>query len=351
MSGSARPPASAFESIRNTNPLYRRFENVRSADLRLADLTFPADRPDNGSVGDGQFRIMCQYSHFSFDDPIVFPGQPGASHLHMFYGNTGTNADTTTDSLVNHGGSTCSGFELNRSAYWSPALLDGKGNVVVPHTIIIYYKTKFPDLVQRLPQGLKMIAGNTGTGSFTSNQNLTWSCGENGHAYNLTNRIPDCGGDTINAAVVFPQCWDGVNLDSADHRSHMATVSTSKPCPASHPVRFPQISILLYYPGQESVDGWMLSSDVAAMGDGSHSGHGSMTGAMAGSMPPPGSALHADWWGGWNDETMDLWTRGCMVRARNCSLGQTGTDRQLAKISPLHTYEGPWVLPLPEGAG
>ena len=27
---------------------------------------------------------------------------------------------------MNSGGATCNGFELNRSAYWSPALLDGE---------------------------------------------------------------------------------------------------------------------------------------------------------------------------------------------------------------------------------
>ena len=26
----------------------------------------------------GQFRIPCSYSHMAFDDPIVYPGQPGA---------------------------------------------------------------------------------------------------------------------------------------------------------------------------------------------------------------------------------------------------------------------------------
>jgi hypothetical protein len=45
----------------------------------------------------------------------------------------------------------------------------------------------------------------------------------------------------------FPACWDGVNLDSPDHQSHM--YSTTKggfreagPCPASHPVRMPQVA-------------------------------------------------------------------------------------------------------------
>ena len=43
------------------------------------------------------------------------------------------------------------------------------------------------------------------------------------------------------------RCWDGKNLDSPDHQSHMYnTVQdaflNSGPCPASHPVRVPQVA-------------------------------------------------------------------------------------------------------------
>ena len=44
----------------------------------------------------------------------------------------------------------------------------------------------------------------------------------------------------LRAQVNFPSCWDGVNLDSSDHRSHMAFASGGPngggDCPASHPV-------------------------------------------------------------------------------------------------------------------
>ncbi|CAP60866.1 uncharacterized protein PODANS_0_510, partial [Podospora anserina S mat+] len=44
----------------------------------------------------------------------------------------------------------------------------------------------------------------------------------------------------------FPTCWDGVNLDSPNHRDHVAypetgTFESGGRCPASHPVRLPQI--------------------------------------------------------------------------------------------------------------
>lgn len=41
-------------------------------------------------------------------------------------------------------------------------------------------------------------------------------------------------------------CWDGKNVDSADHKSHIAypssgTFESTGPCPSSHPVRLPQL--------------------------------------------------------------------------------------------------------------
>src|SRR6185295_13422156 len=46
----------------------------------------------------------------------------------------------------------------------------------------------------------------------------------------------------------FPACWDGKNLDSPDHQSPMYNTITlngftnAPPCPASHPVRMPQVT-------------------------------------------------------------------------------------------------------------
>ena len=50
----------------------------------------------------------------------------------------------------------------------------------------------------------------------------------------------------IMANIRFPTCWDGVNLDSADHASHVAypssgTFESGGPCPSTHPVRIPQV--------------------------------------------------------------------------------------------------------------
>ena len=96
--------------------------------------------PSSASEPSGNFRTICSFSHLSFDDPIVYPGQPGLSHLQMFFGNTLTDAYSTYQSLRTTGGGTCQGGPVNRSAYWAPALLNAAGQVLVPDTMIVYYK-------------------------------------------------------------------------------------------------------------------------------------------------------------------------------------------------------------------
>ena len=335
MSASLPPGArdGEFEPMRNDQAKFTRYVSVPSDQLSLQALTEPAPQPDNGASPEGQFRLACEYSHFSYDDPIIYPEQPGKSHFHMFFGNTETNALTTENELINTGGATCQGYELNRSAYWVPALLDGTGNAVVPFQIIIYYKTKSPQTVIPMPQGLQMIGGNDLSFSFDADEQLHWSCGGSGQRYNVTNRIPDCGGDVINATVQFPNCWDGVNLSkpAPDFTSHLTYVNESQPCPSSHPQRLPQISFLIYWRGADSVNGWYLSSDdLDAPG------------------ATPGGSLHADWWGAWNDEAIELWTFNCLRASRNCTYGQTGTSRQLASLTRLEEYEGPVYIPIPQ---
>ena len=80
--------------------------------------------------GVGQFVVACDWSHASFDDPIVHAGMEGMSHRHEFFGNTTTDADSTYESLL--AGDTSCAQKLDRAAYWVPSLLDGEGRVVQP---------------------------------------------------------------------------------------------------------------------------------------------------------------------------------------------------------------------------
>ena len=331
------------DEIRNDNPRFRMFEDVRSEDLVVNELTDEVTKFDDGSAaipntpGDGNFRATCQFSHFNYDDPILYPGEPGRAHLHMFYGNTRTDAFSTKDSLVNSGGGSCNGFELNRSAYWSPALLDTQGNAVVPESIILYYKAKDTSKVQRMPQGLELIAGNTSDKPyFEKSSNLFWSCGKSGFATKKSSTIPaDCGDEPINATIYFPQCWDGVNLKYDKDNPHVFQLEhTTDTCPPEFPVLLPQLGVLIYYPKQTNTARWRLSSDSKY-------------------TAYPGGTLHADWVGAWHEDTMDRWIDNCLKNQRNCTFGQTGTDRTLKRLygGQSDDWTGPTFFPIPKNTG
>ena len=102
--------------------------NPGSAELRVQATTLNPSPSD----GTGAFRVVCDYTHMAFDDPIVYPGQPGASHLHTFFGNTRTSAASTSSSVANTGNSSCHGGIANRSSYWVPTLLDAQKKPILP---------------------------------------------------------------------------------------------------------------------------------------------------------------------------------------------------------------------------
>ena len=60
----------------------------------------------------------------NFDDPIVFPGESRATHLHSFFGNTVVNASSNNTSINTTGQQHLYGWHVNRSAYWAPAVID-----------------------------------------------------------------------------------------------------------------------------------------------------------------------------------------------------------------------------------
>src|SRR6478672_8629705 len=91
--------------------------------LALAAPTPPPAAPDGMQPPGrdrGVFATLCRFSHEAPDDPIVFPGQAGRSHVHTFFGNATTDAASTYDSL--RAGATTCRTEQDASSYWVPAL-------------------------------------------------------------------------------------------------------------------------------------------------------------------------------------------------------------------------------------
>jgi len=93
-------------------------------------------RVPGGPLHDGIFLSVCAPSHVATDDPIVHPGEAGASHQHEFFGNRTTNAASTYASL-RAGGTTCR-IAADTAAYWVPTLYDD-GQRIAPLKVNAYY--------------------------------------------------------------------------------------------------------------------------------------------------------------------------------------------------------------------
>ena len=285
----------------------------------------------NPTPFDGSFRMVCNLTKMAAFDPVVYPGQALAGHLHAFFGNVGINPNSTPQSLATSGNSTCMGGIVNRSAYWVPALFDVvTGEVQVPSGKF-YYKSGYnldPTKSQPVPAGLRMIAGDkNATASQNSGPNYAagWNCELvwNQQA-SVDGFVPNCGvGDAVVLMVNFPECWDGVNLDSPDHKSHMAYATyRNQPqvssCPSTHPVQLPRISEIFTYrvTANSHPLNWRLSSDTYST-------------ATRG-----GLSAHADWMDGWSRDAMTTFVRMCLNAQKDCGVGSLGDGRDLVYRRP-----------------
>jgi hypothetical protein len=261
---------------------------------------------DSAPNSQAKFRIGCTTSRMGKDDPIVYPGQPGAAHHHTFFGAE----DVTASSIISEtGGSTCAGGTMNRSGYWIPSIIDTRfGKPIVPFANFIYYQQGYdlanPAVIVAPPPGFRMIAGPERAG---------FNCpGGAGNGTMIPSACPV--GSEVLFSIEFPRCWDGVNLDSANHKSHVAH-ATGSGCPATHPVRIPQIRYNIHYRirAGDDVSKWRLSSD-----DYDWTTRG-------------GLSAHADWMNGWDQTKLQLMITECLHAGRDC-----GTDGLNGR--PLNHY-------------
>ena len=232
--------------------------------------------PVQGKVPDPNFVYPPDTYHYEFqancaptrslpDDPIVFPGQPGASHMHTFMGSTVTTA-TTTDGQLLAGGTSCV-TPQDKSGYWFPTMYNG-ANVVLPSgPQVIYYKSSVTDYrtVVPFPKGLRFVVGSPAAtlDQFKNNPGtvIGWECGDSDHNWDFPTYCTP--GTQLNVRLQSPSCWDGVHLDSADHKSHMAypiLVAQKWICPTDHPVAVPMIEFKMAFPVSGDMSQVHLSS-------------------------------------------------------------------------------------------
>ncbi|GAA4608249.1 DUF1996 domain-containing protein [Actinoplanes octamycinicus] len=269
---------------------------------------FKATRADPpGNAGNlAEFRADCQYSHRKADDPIVFPGLPGASHMHSFVGNKAVDAGTTADDLMKFTATTCEPT-VDHSAYWVPTLYEAATRKRVETTgFRVYYRSIRDNSrgIMPIPNGLRMIAGDakkkvpTPRGAQGQFYCAFYGPGNlDGDARSDNGNWPICGKPAhLHFTLQFPDCWDGKNLDSPNHKDHVA-FGTNEGCPAAHPVRIPALTFEITYGVTGSKAGYYLSSDP----DGKSA-----------------SSMHGDAFLMWDAGAMNQRVRNCIAQRRTC---------------------------------
>jgi hypothetical protein len=315
-----------------------------------------------GAETTGDFRFSCYVFKYSHDDPMLQYNLHGGTHLHQFFSNMAVSDHSTYKTLRKTGGTSCGSTSAphNRSSYWTPAMLDGLGHVVQTRRILVYYKRQPKNYVSycnavpsvasigictKLPNGLKFIFGynmSTMAGgpldpSTPVYNFITFECwaGPSGsiggatgtyHSIEATRAAGCPTGALLHVTFQAPNCWDGINIDAADHRSNMAypgtgtyynvpTFGAGLSCPADHPYVLPLISYQFFYLTDAAfVAGkWHFSSDVS----------------LPGMTLVAGETAHLDYFEGWSPTTKAKWSNNCIDNWEDCGGGDLGDGTKM----------------------
>jgi hypothetical protein len=205
-------------------------------------------------------------------DTIVEPGAV-SNHVHRVSGGSGfapeaVNADPIT--VYNHlrqaKCSTCSIPIVDMTAYWHPDLYymwPNKSLSLIPTGgLTVYYEGRQGNgnqsnpQIKAFPPGFRMTAGDPFRRSFNSSivaQTAVQVACLAAQPNKETNGFPDPSLYCLNGMrmqVYFPQCWNGKDIDSPNHQSHVAYPIDrydNGDCPPGFPVRLMSVFFEAFY--------------------------------------------------------------------------------------------------------
>jgi len=191
-------------------------------------------------------------------DPLVNPGKV-SGHVHSVLGGSNFRMTVNTASLRQ---SECTSTPIleDKSAYWFPQLYyewaNGSFTSLNGGAVIYYLFDDKPGTTTAFPDDFRMLSGNPTLRTYDpqsyDQQAITFLCLDFSGTSTRHNELPAkvCPSG-IRAQVNFPSCWDGKNLDSPDHKSHVAFKSggpDSGSCSdPKFPVTLPRIFIEVYW--------------------------------------------------------------------------------------------------------
>ncbi|NUS24848.1 MAG: DUF1996 domain-containing protein [Streptomyces sp.] len=222
------------------------------ADITTAPPAAQAPNP-GADASSGTFVTSCGVNAnglFNSDNVIVAPGvSNGAHHFHDYVGNQANNA-FADDSELAAGDTSCVDKGDKSSYYWPVVRLQNgtqeqdagapgggiegnAGEIVTPKEVTLTFVGSPNSKVTAMPRLLRIITGDAKAFvNGTANANASWSC-TGFEDRQLKDKYPLCpqGSDVVRT-FKFQSCWDGRNIDSANHRTHVAFAQLDGACPA-----------------------------------------------------------------------------------------------------------------------
>ncbi|KUJ12746.1 uncharacterized protein LY89DRAFT_699403 [Mollisia scopiformis] len=241
-----------------------------------------------GSAKGSDFlRFACSQLVIERTDPLVNPGVIPSSHMHQVVGGSSFNATMDPAVIDPSTTSSCTSCKMSEdfSNYWTasiffqspengtfirvPQMANGRLNGSLMEQqggLTVYYMHAFSGTnknVTVFPRGFRMLAGDPTlrtkqSGPVTichrclaKNERTSGGSGAPCSSTDYASFPPKPCPGGIRATVIFPSCWDGKNLDSPDHRTHVTyqpgSALAGDKCPSTHPVRIPQVMYEIMY--------------------------------------------------------------------------------------------------------
>jgi hypothetical protein len=248
-------------------PFAKDFIDIRQVKPNVAAI------PNGPKASTGRFIAKCgnnEEGHANPDNFIVAPGvSNGAQHMHDYVGNVSTDGFSTNDSLK-AAGTTCARSE-DKSAYFWPVLRiqDGTdapdvnqpgggvdkniGQILPPSKATLEFRGNPTSKVQAMPAFIRVLTGNAKAATNNGlNARAQWTCSGFTNRISTTQYAKCPRGSQVIRIADFPSCWDGVNTDSANHRTHILFPDAKGACPAGTKA-VPQLRITIAYDVPQNV--------------------------------------------------------------------------------------------------